>query len=103
MAALALFVLVGGVWLSAAVVNARLCRLFLASLPAAAKEKPPPLGSGLRDPQFLFFFLRRSSDVVLRQDSEVWALTKALRLLVLLSIAVPPGGLFALVAFLISN
>ena len=95
---LLLFLTVAAVWVCMGLVNSRLTKLFVAKLPDAAREHlPAAFVRGLRDPEKMFFFLRRRSDAILTQDSEVWSLTKRFRLLIKLTVAVPVIG-FIIVA-----
>lgn len=93
-----LFVIVAGVWVYTAVVNSRLVRLFTACLPDLAREHlPGAFVLGIRNPELMLFFLRRTSDLILRQDAQVWALTIHFRRTMLLSFFVPAVG-FVVVA-----
>ena len=92
-----LFIVVAAVWLCTGLINSRLTKVFVTKLPDAAREHlPVAFVRGVRDPEKMLFFLRRSSDAILTQDSDVWSLTKRFRLFIKLTIAVPVVG-FAIV------
>jgi hypothetical protein len=92
-----LFALVGLVWLVTAVQCAKLFNAFLKKYPQEAQSKIPHATSRLRHPEKVLFFFRNKSLPLLKADPNLWKLRQRLKVLLLLSVALPFLG-FALLA-----
>jgi len=84
----------GLVWVSAAIINARLVTLFRRTFPEEASESLPP--PGVRDPILLTYFLKASSKNLLRRNRNIWKQRQALVMLLALSAVLPLVGFLAI-------
>ncbi len=92
-----IFLVSTGLWLAMAERSQKLLNLFRDKYPKEAGERIPFAFSHCRHPEKFFFFLRKDSIPLLRRDATIWRLRQRVRLLVWLSVLVPP--LLALTSF----
>jgi hypothetical protein len=92
-----LLALVCAVWLACFIQSHRLFYKFREKYPDIAERDIPHAFETRENPEKLFYFSRRKSAEVLRDDPELWGLRQQVRLLTILSIIVPPVEVAALV------
>src|SRR3954470_20593618 len=78
--------------------GARLFNAFIAKYPQEAQREIPYAGSRMRHPEKVFFFFRSKSVPLLKAYAALWRLRQRLKLLLLLSLALPVLG-FVFLAF----
>lgn len=91
-----LFMVTGVVWCWTSWENCRLVRAFWKRHPDVAQRELPT--SSLRHPENTIFFFRQRANDILRADCELWRQRQRLKTLLILSAAIPLGGLFLLLA-----
>jgi hypothetical protein len=97
-----LMAVISMVWIMCAIDSHRLFYRFRAKYPDLARQHIPHAFDPYAHPEkFIFFFRKRSKDI-LKCDDGLWALREKVKFLGILSIIVPPIGfvLLVLVAFL---
>jgi hypothetical protein len=95
-----MFLVTMGLWIAMAERSQELLNLFRDKYPKEAGERIPFAFSHCRHPEKFFFFFRKESVPLLRRDRTIWRLRQRVRLLVWLSVLVPP--LLVLTLFLIA-
>lgn len=93
-----LFVIVALVWLATVIQSAKLFNAFATKYPQEAQRQIPFAGSRMRHPEKVFFSFRSDSLALLKSDSTLWKRRQRLKLLLLLSVALPVLG-FAVLVF----
>ena len=91
-----------GVWFACFIQSHRLFYKFRAKYPEIAQREIPRAFETYEHPEKLLYFLRGKSREVLRNDPELWGLVQQVRVLVILSVLVPPAGFFFLLRSVMS-
>ena len=85
------------VWLACFIQSHRLFYKFRAKYPEIAQRDIPYAFQTRENPEKLFYFFRRKSTEMLRDDPELWGLRQQVKYLIILSVIVPPVGIAFLV------
>jgi hypothetical protein len=94
-----IFLVTMGLWIAMVERSHKLLNLFRDKCPKEAGERIPFAFSSCRHPEKLLFFLRKDSVPLLKRDPTIWRLRQQVRLLLCLSVLLPPL-LFLLLFFM---
>jgi len=87
-----LFILTGVIWVATGIQSHRLFYNFRSRYPDIARQEIPFANDFMAHPSKFIYFFKKTSIPTLKADPEIWSLRKQVKVLCILSLAVPITG-----------
>jgi hypothetical protein len=97
------FILTGAIWCLTSIQAHRLFYRFRTRHPEIARQEIPFAFEFMGHPEKLLYFFKSKSKGILMADPPIWALRQQVKVLLILSVAIPVGGFAVLAGIALSS